>query len=169
VSVQRRPLRPARARAVALGTALAVGASLGGCSMFSEQTTQNVDYSPSDGSQAELGPIGVRNFVLLSQGEGQPATLIGSLFNSSDEDVQVAVTVAGGTDAQIFEVPASGSVTIGPEAEDQLRLDSIDVIPGLLVQVLVTDGEAQAQLSVPVLDGALPAYADLVPTGAATS
>ncbi len=167
MSVQRRQLRPARARAVALGTALAVGASLGGCSMYSEQTTQDVDYAPSDGTQADVGPIGVRNFLLLSEGEGQPATLIGSLFNSSDEDVEVTVTVAGATEAQTFDVPASGSVTIGPEAEVQLRLDSIDVIPGLLVQVLVTDGEAEAQLGVPLLDGALPSYADLVPTGAA--
>ena len=71
-----RPVRLAAAAAIA-------GLALGGCSMFSPQTTTNVTYAPSDGVQGEVGPVAVRNLMVLTAEQGAEAELVGALFNSS--------------------------------------------------------------------------------------
>jgi hypothetical protein len=158
-----RPVRLAAAAAVA-------GLALGGCSMFSPQTTTNVTYAPSDGVQGESGDLSVRNVFLVTEERGAQADLVGAVYNESGETAQVQVLVReGGGDAaaqpllqEDVEVDAEGSVSMGPQADEQLTVDGLDVVPGRTVEVTFIGAGGNVTLQAPVLDGSLPEYAELL-------
>jgi len=160
---------------VRTAAAAAVAAlALGGCSMFSPQTTTNVTYAPSDGVQGELGELAVRNVFVLTEEKGASAELVGALFNESGERVQVQVAVheqvEGDGDQALGEpllvesidVDGNDSVSLGPEADEQVTIDSLDVVPGRTVSVTFVGGDGNLVLDAPVLDGSLPEYAELL-------
>lgn len=159
------PFRSLRVAAVAVVAALA----LGGCSMFSPQTTTNVTYAPSDGVQGAVGDLAVRNVFVLTEEQGASAELVGAIFNSSDQQVQVQVTVrqqgeaAGETlvDDRVT-VDGNDSVSLGPDADEQVTIEELDVVPGRVVQVSFVGDAGEITLDAPVLDGSLPEYAELL-------
>jgi len=62
-------------------------------------------------------------------------------------------------------VGADERESFGNTGQDQILFENIDVQPGSLFPVFITYGdETGQQLLVPVLDGTLPQYTDLVPT-----
>ena len=164
------PSRPVRAAAVAA----VAGLALGGCSMFSPQTTTNVTYAPSDGVQGTAGDLAVRNVFVLTEEQGSSAELVGAVFNASDEQMQVQVTVreqgeGEGGEApgqplldQVVDVDGNDSVTMGPDEDEQVTIEQLDVIPGRVVSVTFLRGEGPITLEAPVLDGSLPEYAELL-------
>lgn len=150
--------RTARLAAVAA----VAGLALGGCSAFSPQTTQNITYAPSDGVQGEVGPVLVRNAIVLTAEEGAPGSLVTALFNTSDQPVQLIVDVQDGAGTQTLDLAAGENLSLGPQAEEQVFVEGLDVMPGLTTEVTFIGGDSSLNLRVPVLDGTLPPYDELV-------
>lgn len=147
-----------------IATSVVAGAAvlaLAGCSYVNPITTQEV-YAPSDGRMLELGDVEAFNLIVVSEGEGEPATLIGSLYNDADEDITVQVTFDGETVTEVI-APAGDTVQMGPDGEATEVSGTALVQPGLLVEtVFVSEAEGTFAIDVPVMDGTLPEYASVV-------
>jgi len=142
-------------------TAVSV-ALMTGCGVFSEQTTQ-LDYTPSDGAQGDVGGIGVRNMMFVAEDEQSPGSLVAVFVNSSSEVVQVSLSAQNGVEAS-FDVPANGSVSVGPDGDETVEADPVGIVPGRTLPVTVTGADETLEIVTPVLDGTLTEYEDLVPT-----
>ena len=69
-----------------------------------------------------------------------------------------------GRDEQTVSVPAGETLSLGTDG-DALVLDGIDAQPGALFPVYFQYGDEEGEeLGVPVLEGSLNEYADLVPS-----
>ena len=162
------------ARSMAVAAVASVALLLSGCSEFSPQTTQ-LQYVPSDGAQGDLGDVGIRNALLItdtldrdaSADPNAAAAFVGTLTNTGDADATVQLRTADGAETSV-PVPADGSVQISPSADQQWQVDQVGAVPGQTVTVTVTVAGEQLELEVPVLDGTLPEYKTLAPTGAAS-
>lgn len=126
-----------------------------GCSNQPEEDT----YAVATGVNADVGTIQVRSLLIVSAAESVPGRLLGSLFNFSqepvevtitDQDDDVAITVEGGATHQLDSNPAI--------------LTSVSDIPGSRVPLTVKAGTDTAELQVPVLDGTLDQYPPYLPT-----
>ena len=142
--------------------AVAAALALTGCSQFSEQTTTNVTYAPSDGVQADLGTFGVRNLMVLTDGVGGPATLMGTVFNNGQADVDASIDGPSGL-AGTITVPAGERIALDATMISTSSADEA-IAPGRLVDVAISAGADSVSLRVPVLDGVLSEYAGVVPT-----
>lgn len=158
-------------RSAPLLAAVAVGATLllSGCSELSPQTTQ-LQYAPSDGAQVDLGDVGVRNalFVVADDAtDASPANAVLTLVNSGTAPASVELSAGNGGSTTV-QVPANGSVAVGPGQETTWELAQVGAIAGLSVPMTITAGQEQVVLQVPVLDGTLPEYATLAPSAPAS-
>lgn len=148
---------------LAIGAVIALGAT--GCASMTHQAT-TIPYSPSDGvnvEEREGAPVQVRNAVIIADDEGTDGNLVAALVNDSDEAATVNLEWEGGTAS--VRVPAGTVVSLGGEEEPQL-LEGIDTEPGATLPLYFQSGDAEGVLAeVPVLDGCLEHFADLVPGG----
>ena len=158
--------RPTATLAASVVTAATVALATG-CGVFSEQTTQ-LQYTPSDGAQADVGGIAVRNIMFVAEDEQSPGSLVGVILNSGSEDVQVSLSSENGVQAT-FDVPAGESISLGPDGDETVVVDPVGVLPGRTVPLTVTGGDQTVEIVTPVLDGTLSEYAELVPTATAES
>jgi hypothetical protein len=154
--------------AVALAAGVLVSAT--GCS-FNPQPESLQSYAPSDGSGIDIYPakynehIALRNFFILT--DGTTSKLYGSVINSGLKTQTVTLqSVSGASD--LIEVKAGVRVLLGTEGGYISTLE----LPGKagdLVDFKVTaDGGKNWQtISVPVLDGTISYYQELV-SGLAT-
>lgn len=132
-----------------------------GCGYVSPQATAD-EYAPSDGIQAELGDVSVRNLMILAEDENSEGRVIGTVINDSAEPATLTIDADGAT-AEV-EVPANGQVML--EKAEPVTIDQAGAMPGLMVETeLEADGQSSTQ-SVPVLDHTYPRYASLMPGGA---
>lgn len=146
-------------------TAAALGASLltAGCGYITPQQTSH-QYSASDGIRADLGPLQLRNILIVSAGEDKPGRLIGAVYNSSSKDVKLTVNGAKGSQT---EVPVkANSYTLLNEDSDEAILSTTGGKPGSLVDVKISENGTNVSntVKVPVLDATLAEYKDYVPT-----
>ena len=146
-------------------TAAALGASLltAGCGYITPQQTSH-QYSASDGIRADLGPLQLRNILIVSTGENEPGRLIGAVYNSSSKDVKLTVNGAKGSQT---EVPVkANSYTLLNEKSDPAILSTTGGKPGSLVDVKITENGTNVSntVKIPVLDATLQEYKDYVPT-----
>ncbi|HWS58705.1 MAG TPA: hypothetical protein VN257_09205 [Actinotalea sp.] len=151
-------LRHPRHLAVAV---LGLSLALAGCSATNEITT-DADYDASDGVGLELGEVELTNILVVTATEGSPGTVLGAVTNrgGSATDVTIGLVDQAGT---VLAVPAGATVLLGPDGE-AVELDAVPAPPGALVTLAVDSDEGgSTTLQVPVLDGTLPEYADLVP------
>lgn len=148
-------MKPAR-----LAAALALVAALAGCSLTNPIQTQVV-YAPSDGARITIGEtIQAENFLVLADIAGEPGALVGGLTNRGKQDTVITVSVEG---ADPFEVPVAAGETFLLTGDDVLRLDAVDAAPGATLPVTISTGaEGAASAPVPVLDGTLPEYGDVL-------
>ncbi|SEJ38698.1 hypothetical protein [Demequina mangrovi] len=143
------------ARAIPLA-AVAVLAT--GCSAVNPITTQQA-YDASDGVSIEIGEVTGLNLLVITEAEGAPAVLTGSLRNAGDEDATVAASVDGASIVTV-EIPAGQTVRLGGEEGETHVTGTSTAAPGLLQEVILqTQDQGQIVESVPVLDGTLPEYA----------
>ncbi|MDQ0617053.1 hypothetical protein [Arthrobacter globiformis] len=139
--------------------------ALTGCGYVNAQQTSH-QYAASDGTRAEVGPVQLRNMLIVSAGENQPGRVIGAVYNSSSKDVKV--TLKGAEGAQT-EVPVKqNSYTLLNESADEAILSTSGGKPGSLVDVQVTEDGTNVNktVKIPVVDGTLKEYAAYVPGGA---
>lgn len=151
---------------LAMATAvLGVGLlSVTGCGYINPQAT-SAQYSASDGTQANIGPLQLRNMMIISAGEDKPGRVIGAVYNSSSEDVKLTIAGSGGSQTQI--PVKQNSYALLNDSTDAAILSSTGGAPGSLVEVSISeDGTNQnAKFKVPVLDGTIPDYKQFLPAG----
>ena len=147
-------------------TAAALGASLltAGCGYITPQQTSH-QYSASDGIRADLGPLQLRNILIVSTGEDKPGRLIGAVYNSSSQDVKLTVNGAKGSQTQV-PVKAN-SYTLLNGSTDEAILSTSGGIAGSLVDIKVAEDATNVTKTVkmPVLDATLPEYKEYLPAG----
>ncbi|MHA7293000.1 hypothetical protein [Arthrobacter sp. HLT1-21] len=157
------PLQHPRAkRSLAAGAALVAVLGATGCSVTSEQAT-TIQYAASDGIVDEVGPLELRNIMIITSDEGEPGTILGTVFNPTDSAVQL--TIEGDNETVDITVPAEGKWVFEDETTDDGVLDGISEIPGALVDLTFVVNSETAELRVPVLDGTLEEYREYVPGG----
>ena len=154
-------LAPRLAAALALGSALALGTT--GCTFITHQATTN-PYPASDGVHFDEtgGDVVARNVFIVTTEDGAVGNLVGAFVNEGTKTRTVDIDVAG--EQLSLRVPSEERVSLGAD-EMPLRIENLDVKPGRNIEVLISSGDGQASpVQVPVLDGTLPEYADLVPS-----
>lgn len=136
--------------AVVVGSAL----SLGGCTFANDITTLG-PYAASDGVRVEVGDgVSVENLMVLTEGGGAEAYVLGSIVNRTREEVEVTLDIAG----------AQAPFTLGPGetvnlTEERLTAQSVAEAPGATTPGTVSSsGSGTVEVSVPVLDGTIPPY-----------
>ncbi len=153
-----------RARVTSVGVAALLVLSLSGCT-FSAVQANAKPYDPSDGIGAEVGELKVRNALLISE-DGEVGNLLINVVNEGTQSVSLTLSWEGATgqvDRNVY-VKAEGTQSFGEEG-DQIILRGIDAAPGSLFPIYLQYGDEEGrELMVPVLDGGLEEYADLVPT-----
>jgi len=153
------------AASVIVAGALVLGAS--GCSFFAPQATL-IHYEPSDGTAATVGDVKARNVIALSE-DGKTANLVLTLVNESDKPVLVEFEY---TDASKkpqkaeLSLQRNSTTPVGYSADDKsVILSNIDVTVGSLIPVYIQYGDEEGEsMLVPVLDGAQPQFATLLPS-----
>jgi hypothetical protein len=150
-------------------SAILVGAVLlttTGCGLFAPQATL-IQYEPSDGTAGTVSDVDVRNVIALSE-DGTDVSLVFTAINPNDRGLNITAQFtdgAGEKKSERFYVPANSSASFGGVDDDEtVLLQDVDVVVGSLLPVYLQFGdEPGTQLQVPVLDGSLPEYEDLVP------
>lgn len=138
--------------------------SVTGCGYINPQQT-SAQYAASDGTQANVGPLQLRNMMIISAGADKPGRVIGAVYNSSSQDVKLTIIGSGGSQTQ---VPVKqNSYTLLNESTDEAILSSTGGAPGSLVEVSISeDGTNQStKFKMPVLDGTIPDYKQYLPKG----
>lgn len=148
--------------AVTAGAAVLAVLGATGCSATSLQAT-TIQYSASDGIVERVGPVLLRNVLIITSDEGEPGTLLGTLFNESDSTVQV--TIDGENENSQITIPAGEKYVFEDEVDDEGTLQGISEIPGSLVDLEFTVNSESETFRVPVLDGTLEEYREYVPGG----
>lgn len=158
-----RPSRPARSwsRPLAAGMLTLAALTVAGCSPI----VTAKPYAPSDGIRVELGAsFSAANLLIITAAKGEPGVLVGGLTNRTDDPISVTLSPDGATEATV-RVPAQSTVLLGGDNDDPIAIDAVAVAPGSVLPLTISTRDGGSEdVSVPVLDGTLPEYADLVPT-----
>ena len=162
----KRPAHAKRMGTLVLSLGLMIG--VGACS-----PVHTLDiFDPSDGVRATLdGEVNATNLLILAEEAGGPGTLVGSLSNITDEDLEVEVIVddaaailvgldAGHTAYLTPKAPAFD----GPSFAFDAQVDAVSTAPGGTAAVVIsTPSGGSANVQVPVLDGTLEPYDQYLP------
>lgn len=155
------------AASIVLAALVVTGTSA--CTFLSPAATLT-QYDPSDGVNGAVADLKIRNAIVLNARDGSVGSLLVSLVNGSDTDLHVTIQYADADGNRVDEMAmlaAGQSAQFGSADHDQILLENIDAQPGSLLPVFFTyGGETGVELLVPVLDGTLSQYSDLVPSGA---
>jgi hypothetical protein len=147
--------------AVAIAAAVALGTT--GCTFTSPVASRKI-YDPSDGVNATVGKVMVRDFMYLTNAAGQGA-LFGSIVNQDVDAVATTVSIHAADSSSTAAIPVSvgagEKLDLGYNGGQAIPL-GINVKAGTIEVVHVTVGSDQVSLNVPVLDGTLSQYAPLV-------
>ncbi len=136
--------------------------SLTGCGYINAQQTTE-QYAASDGTLTDLGPLQLRNMMIVSDGEDKPGRVIGAVYNTSSNDVNLTINGANGSQTQ---VPVKkNSYALLNESTDAAMLSTSGGKPGSLVEVTIReDGtNSDAKFKMPVLDGTIVDYKKYLP------
>ena len=160
-----------RTQRFSLIAAIGVGVlSATGCSYINPQSTDQ-QYAASDGVRTDLGSLQLRNILIVSNGTDKPGRVIGAVYNTSDSDVRLTITGAGGSSTELT-VKSEGQYMLNQD-EPPAVLDSVSAAPGQMEKLTLSqDGSKGPQtqdLSVPVLDGTLKEYQQYLPTPSSSS
>lgn len=162
--------------AASVALTAAVATTLSACMFVTPQQTAR-SYTPSDGVNGAVGSVKIRNVFLVSD-DGEDASLIGALSNTSDtvQSVTLQWDSSTGTTSRVVDVPAQGLVSLRPTSttpvetgeptqEQDVTLSGIEATPGGLYSVGFTTASADpVSLRLPVLDTSQQQYSTLAPT-----
>jgi hypothetical protein len=157
------------AASVLVGALVAFGSA--GCAFITPQVTGEIKQV-TNGVDATLGDVAVRNATLISE-NGELASLVVGFVNTSDKEQTLTVQYEDGASgervSQEVDLEGDGIITTfgGPDS-DQILLNNVSE-PGSLFPVYFQYGDAEGQeLMVPVLNTSLPEYDGLAPTATPT-
>ncbi|MBM7505540.1 DNA modification methylase [Agromyces aurantiacus] len=149
---------------LAASAALALGIAIGGsgCAMITYQATTE-KYDASDGISLDLGDVQVRNALVVSE-DGQEGNLVASFTNTGEKRATVEIEVVESGETATVDVGAGETVSLGAGDEEPLLIEDLGAEVGGLAAMYFQQGSAEGrEVQVPVLDGRLPEYEDLVP------
>ncbi|MEN9753151.1 MAG: hypothetical protein RL670_842 [Actinomycetota bacterium] len=146
--------------ALALSATVLLGTSA--CSFSSNIPTLQM-YAPSEGVDADTTNVALRNFIYLSNGTN--SELIGSAVNTTNKVVKFSLTFETEAAKTVvdFELAAGEKLDIGYNGNPGIALPA-NGKPGDIEPISVTEGSETVNMNVPILDGSLPQYAELVKT-----
>ena len=127
-------------------------------------------YDPSDGVSTTVGQVKVLNALVLTK-SGTDGNLLFSAYNPSDVLIQLNVQYDDGSDRTTVHAALlpDATTSFGYGKKGQFLLSGLGVKPGSLAHIYFQYGDEQgSQISVPVLDGSLPQYQNLLPTPSET-
>ncbi len=84
---------------------------LPGCSFWAPNVVAQ-NYAPSDGLNADLQDLKVRNLLVVGDTAEGPGVVSGSLFNLTDEALTVTIGVGEASPEQSVDVPPNGYLTM---------------------------------------------------------
>lgn len=153
------------ASTIALAAAIALGAT--GCGLVAPQATLD-PYAPSDGVEASVKGVDVRNLLLVAAEDGEHFNVVFTGVNTGTSPV--VITFSFGADSASASVSAEFRLAPGthqfgdPEGNDDVVLIALpDVAPGdTVVTYMQIEGAEDQQMNVPVLDGELIEYGPYV-------
>ncbi len=159
--------RGQRAKLAMATAALGIGLlSVSGCAYINPQQTSE-RYVASDGTNTELGPLQLRNIMIIAGAENEPGRVIGAVYNTSASSVTLTIAGAGG--AQV-RVPVKGNSYVLLNDAEAPVLSTAGGQPGSLVEVQISENGTglTAPFSVPVLDGTIVDYEEFLPVPKST-
>ncbi|MES1169184.1 MAG: hypothetical protein ABUL47_00685 [Leifsonia sp.] len=123
-------------------------------------------YDPSDGVSTTVGQVKVLNALVLTK-SGAYGNLLFSAYNPTDSEIRLNVQY--GDDGNRTTVHATlkpdTTTDFGYGKHGQFLLSGLDTKPGSLTHIYFQYGDEEgSQITVPVLDGSLPQYQNLLPT-----
>ncbi|MEO5781175.1 hypothetical protein KY499_09080 [Arthrobacter sp. PAMC25284] len=149
--------------------ALGIGLlSVTGCAYINPQQTSE-QYSASDGTNTDLGPLQLRNMMIIAGAEDEPGRIIGAVYNTSASNVTLTIAGADGSQAKV-PVSKNSYVLLNDPAEAPV-LSSAGGQPGSLVELQISENGTglTAPFKVPILDGTIVDYKDYLPVEQTTS
>ncbi|HET7414561.1 MAG TPA: hypothetical protein VFI97_02550 [Arthrobacter sp.] len=152
-----------RTRRAALATTIAAVATLSvtGCGYVTKQAT-TIEYAASDGVNGQVGPLELRNMLVIAEDADQPGRISGAVYNNSNQKVKLTMEGPDGGKAQLT-VPAKGEYFIDNDAPPEI-IEPAGAKPGALSLVTFETSGASEDLTLPVLDDTFPRYATMMPT-----
>lgn len=148
--------------------ALAVAFGTAGCGFIAPQATTK-HYDASDGVSGTVGQIDVRNaLIVTSDTSNKTGNLVVTLVNNDSTSHDVTISAGDQNDAKVTVKPGEVKqvgATPHKDSASNVFLTNFTAQPGSLYPVYFQYGdETGVQLKVPVLDGGLEEYKDLVPS-----
>lgn len=124
-------------------------------------------YASSDGARISWGEgvsdVRGENVIILAGEQGGEGRMVGGLTNTTGEAVTVTFGFDGGVPQEVTIDPRS-TVLLDGSAERDVILTDVPVAPGSTATMrFETPSLGSVTLPIPVLDGTLGEYADLVP------
>jgi hypothetical protein len=155
--------------ATSVALALAVAFGTAGCGFIAPQATTK-HYDASDGVGGSVGSIDIRDAMIITDAKnGTVGNLVLTLVNTGSTSEQVAISAGDGSSSAAHVTVGPGQITqLGQNPEDGGRhnvlIPEFSTKPGGLYKVYFQYGDQTGvNLTVPVLDGRLPEYSNLVP------
>lgn len=152
------------AASVVLALAVAIGTA--GCGLIAPQATTK-HYDASDGVSGNVGQIDVRNAFVVT--DGSVGNLVVTLVNTDSKSHRVAISSGTSSSAAAEITVQPGQVKLVGTQPDKASASNVFIapfhsLPGSLYPVYFQYGdETGVKLQIPVLDGGLSDYKDLVP------
>jgi hypothetical protein len=140
----------------AVGAALALSA----CQTQSPVQTDST-YQPADGVAVDLGPVQLRDLVVISDGKDKPGVLSASVSNTSGDAQRLAFALPQGQPVYA-ETKAYSEERLSDTS--QVQLPSVPVNPGDVITLTVQSPAAPAAVVVVPVLPASGYYATLAPT-----
>ena len=156
------PTASRRLRIVKTTAAFVAGSTLlAGCQLISPRQTDEM-YDAGDGVSVNVGPLQLRNVVLVSDKLGAAGVVSAAVGNPTSEDIALSVTGAGeGNSAQVT-IPKNSTVNLSMDG-NKVTLAKVDAEPGSMTQLTFASAQAgNSPVGVPVVP-ATGYYADLTP------
>ena len=143
---------------LALAATVLLGTSA--CSITGNVPTLQM-YTPSDGVDGDTSSVAFRNFIVLSN--GTVSELIGSAINTTQKDVSFSLSYQGAAGSQTasYSLKAGQKLDFGYNGQSAIAVANAGKA-GEVTVVGAAEGSDSIKLNVPILDGTLPQYTDLV-------
>lgn len=108
---------------------------------------------------AGVGPLSVRNVLVVANEAGTEGNLIAAIVNNTDEDHVLRIMVGEASDTELrIPVPAETTVSFGQRRglDDPPLIENLDAVPGSTVRMYFQAGDAEGVVeNIPVLDECL--------------
>lgn len=160
--------------AAAVVAALLTTSGCGFINTFDNKQPTTIVYDASDGVSFSINDkdkrFEVRNVMLISEGDGAPGRLLGTVLNLSDTDLTLEIDWAtSGSKTTRIEVPAKSQIRFEDDA-NKVILPSVDKLPGeTLIDAKATIGSTTEKFNLPILNGAIEEYKEYIPNASDTS